>query len=160
MTVIPAWVDDYVGIPFADEGSSRDGSNCYGLVRLVLRERARIEPPVYGAISAKAVFAAARAFSRAKMLSPWQAVDVRGPDEPSDVFLRQARPRIAGLDLVLMTRRSRTARFAEVDGHIGIMATPQIMLHVEESCDAVAIPLHEPSVRERIIGIYRHEALA
>ncbi|MGD9767976.1 MAG: hypothetical protein AB7U62_10045 [Pseudolabrys sp.] len=157
MTAIPAWTDSYVGIPFLDRGATRDGCNCYGLVRLVLQERAGIALPTYSAVSATAVLAAARAFSRAKLLPPWQPVAVRGPDEPSDVFLRHARSRIAAMDLVLMTRRGRAA---EVDGHIGIMVTPQLLLHVEESCDAVVIPLDEPSVRERVNGIYRHEALA
>jgi hypothetical protein len=32
----PAWVEDYIGIPFSDRGRSKEGCDCYGLVRMVL----------------------------------------------------------------------------------------------------------------------------
>lgn len=38
---------EFVGLPYRDHGRERDGVDCYGLVRLVLRELRGIELPIY-----------------------------------------------------------------------------------------------------------------
>ena len=42
----PSWAGAYVGIPYRDHGADRSGCDCWGLVRLVYRERARIDAAV------------------------------------------------------------------------------------------------------------------
>lgn len=39
---------DFVGVPFADHGRTREGADCWGLVRAALKECAGIEMPDYG----------------------------------------------------------------------------------------------------------------
>ena len=39
MTELPAWVADYVGLPWEPYGRTRAGVDCWGLVRLVYEER-------------------------------------------------------------------------------------------------------------------------
>lgn len=43
----PARAGTYVGIPYADHRSDRSGCDCWGLVRLVYRERAGVVLPAY-----------------------------------------------------------------------------------------------------------------
>ena len=43
-------LSDYVGIPFQDDGDSRDGINCWNLYRLVLSEQCKVELPSYAEV--------------------------------------------------------------------------------------------------------------
>lgn len=45
--MIPPWVASYLQVPFRDKGRTRDGVDCYGLVRLIYHEQRRIELPSY-----------------------------------------------------------------------------------------------------------------
>lgn len=41
------WITSYLGIPFQDHGRTREGVDCYGLVRLIYEERRGITLPSY-----------------------------------------------------------------------------------------------------------------
>lgn len=42
-----SWVEQYLAIPFKERGRTREGVDCYGLVRLIYQERRGIELPSY-----------------------------------------------------------------------------------------------------------------
>ncbi|HNU27161.1 MAG TPA: NlpC/P60 family protein [Planctomycetota bacterium] len=42
-----AWAADYVGIPYRFGGDSRDGADCWGLARMILRERFGRDVPAF-----------------------------------------------------------------------------------------------------------------
>lgn len=134
------WTTKYIGIPFADAGSTRDGCNCWGLVCLVLSEQRGIEVPTYGEITARDLVAAARAMGRDGLKTPWTRVT-----EPK------------AFDVALMYAMTPTN--ARVVGHAGIMSSPTDLLHVWRKTDAVNMAIDHPRIRHRIVGFYRHAAL-
>jgi NlpC/P60 family len=42
-----AWINDYVGVPFVENGRTRDGWDCWGLVVAIYRDRLGLELPDY-----------------------------------------------------------------------------------------------------------------
>ena len=45
--MVPAWAAQYLNLPFLGRGRTREGVDCYGLVRLVYQEQLGIELPSY-----------------------------------------------------------------------------------------------------------------
>jgi len=45
--MIPEWHKNYIEIPFAERGYSREGVNCWGLVYLIYKEQLKIDLPTY-----------------------------------------------------------------------------------------------------------------
>lgn len=39
------WCNDYISIPFADHGRSKDGCDCWGLARIIYKEKLGIDLP-------------------------------------------------------------------------------------------------------------------
>jgi len=139
--VIPGWADRYVGIPFLDNGRSLAGCDCWGLVRLVLREQFGLDLPSYvgGYASANEREEASALIAGRIPADGWWRV----PDQ-------QARP---GDGVVL--------RIMNQPWHVGLMVTPSDFLHVFEGQAVSAIErVDSPRWKRRVVGFYRHEALA
>lgn len=133
------WANDYVGIPFRDNGHSHDGCNCWGLVKLVLWYERGILVPEYGEISAADLMRAARQIKQDSNARPW--IKVTQPES---------------FDVVLMTAKEGGHRIC---GHAGIMTSTTRVLHVWKETAAVNMDIAHARVRETIVGFYRHEAL-
>lgn len=143
--MISRWPDRYVGLPFVDGGRSREGVDCWGLVRLVFAELVGITLPDYAEIAADDWRRAARAM-----------IDATASSTLIEVDASRARP----FDFVFMRGHSDGARPISIVNHIGIMAPGNFVLHAEEATNVVMVPLESGSVRFRIAGIYRYHALA
>lgn len=133
-------ITGYVGIPFRDKGRDRNGVDCWGLVRLVLADHG-INLPTYGEISSEELLRVAREVRDGLSSPVWRNVT----DEPR-------RP----LDGVVMRNRFGPG---EARGHIGIMVSQTEMLHAEAITGTVKAEIHDPTIRNRIIGFYRHKDL-
>lgn len=132
---VPAWVADYVGLPFLRCGRTREGLDCWGLVSLVLSEQYGISLPDYSGTGwgngpARAV---AETIER-EAGAYWREVPASGA-QPGDVLLMTAR----GLPI-----------------HVGVLVAPGWILHAEETADTCLEPLDSPHFRRRIAGFYRH----
>lgn len=127
----------FVGLPHEAHGRSRAGVDCWGLGVLLYRE-AGVRLPSYAqdcpALDAQQDLAALIAGEAAQ--PPWRVVT-------------DARP----LDALLF----RTGRYAT---HIGWAVDARRMLHVRDSQRAVIEPFRGVRWDRRLIGIFRHEALA
>jgi cell wall-associated NlpC family hydrolase len=137
-----SWVERYIGIPFSNDGLGFDGCHCWGLVRLVLLNERNVEVPTYGELSAKDLLAVERTISSSAAGDPW--IKVSGARKQFDVVVMHARPEESG----------------RVAAHVGIMASAKAMLHVERSTSAVLVDIDHRSVKRRVIGTFRHKALA
>lgn len=132
---VPLWAGRYIGIKFKDDGHGFDGSNCFGLVYLVLKHQCGIEINPQSDVSAADV---ERASIRAQVVAscaPW--MPVVGEPRLYDVAL------IAGKPL-----------------HTGIVVGEEALLHIWRAPEAMAMHLRNPHLRSRLIGFYRHSALA
>lgn len=134
------WANNYVGIPFRDNGCGFDGCNCWGLVKIVLWNECGILVPEYGEISAEDLMRAARQIKQDSNARPW--IRVQEPRE---------------FDVVLMTAKEGGHRIC---GHAGIMTSATRVLHVWKETAAVNMGISHARVRETIVGFYRHEALS
>ena len=144
----PEWTNAYVGIPFDESGTEPSGTNCCGLVRLVLRDQAGVTVPTYrehyrdlgdeGLVSD---------LIRAH-LPEWLPVVERPPGlEAIDLT------RVRMLDVVLMNVEGRPL-------HVGVVVGRGKMLHVERGIDAVVERFDRGPWGRRVVGIYRHRELA
>ncbi|OJU12760.1 MAG: hypothetical protein BGN85_08845 [Alphaproteobacteria bacterium 64-11] len=137
-----AQIRGYVGIPFVDGGRTIAGCDCWGLVRLVHEREAGIELPDYGEIGAFELAVVARHMRYDADADPW----VKVSNLPRRTF-----------DVVVMRRFGDHGR-API--HVGIMVSDRHMLHVENPADSHLVTLEHPTVKPRILEVYRHRRLA
>lgn len=129
----PAWVGGYIGLSFRSGGRTRDGLDCWGLVRLVLAERFGIDVPSY----ADAYGDAHRALDVAPLIDAhrddWVAVP-KGAERLGDAVLLRTK----GWPM-----------------HVGLIVARGRMLHIEAGIASVIERLDSPIWRDRIVGVYR-----
>ena len=131
------WIARYVGIPFLDGGRDIKGLDCWGLVRLVLKEQCQIDVPSYGDISADDLQKIAREVSGEIRKEPWH------PTISPTLF-----------DVAVMHRHVAPV-------HVGIIVAlnPLRMLHIERATCVVFVPVTHASVIQRRLSYFRHREL-
>lgn len=129
-----------VGLPYAELGRSREGVDCWGLVRLAYAELAGIDLPSYadGYLATNDRAEINGLITGAKSNGVWSAVDPH---------------RVYSLDVVVFRR----GRF---DSHVGIVVDPSRNLMVHASghgsrAEAWTGNLWSP----RLVGFWRHRDL-
>ncbi len=136
-----AWVEKYLGIPWtADSISPKEGLNCWGVLQHIYRQELGIELPEY-VISAKNIRAIQKVTHTNQGLEPW-AMRVQIGQEKA-------------FDGVLMKGLVQGHTF---DMHVGLITTPGYLLHIERDIGVCHVKLVHPTVRHRVVAIYRHES--
>ena len=129
--MIPAWVKDYIGIPFKIKGQDKDGCDCYGLARLIQKEQFGNDWPSFvGDYDDDSIDEVGSAVALHK--SKFHQVEV---------------PEIG--DIVLMNRRG-------VPTHIGIYIGNGRMIHNDIGVATCIQSLGSPKEKSRIEGFYRY----
>lgn len=123
----------YIGVPFLEHGRyADDGLDCWGLVRLVLREQLGVELPDLGYSYPHSHAVGAITLTVGEQLPSWQEVE-RGQEQPGDVVLL----RILGAPI-----------------HVGVVTEPGWMLHVMQGIDTCLERYDGPIWSRRIEGIF------
>jgi len=129
---------NFVGLPHADLGRERAGVDCYGLLRLVYAEVLGVDLPsyteAYGSCEQRDELAVL--ISGETSAHPWRSVEI--PQAYDALQFRIGRH----------------------DCHLGIAVDRRRMLHVHERSHSVIVPIMASGWRDRLVGIYRHEALS
>lgn len=144
------WAERYVGVPFVDGGRTLAGCDCWGLVRIVLADAAGLELPTYDAISAHDLIRVARQVGRMAGAGPWSTAVPIGQERALDVA-------------VLRVHRTVERGFGanpRMPAHVGVIVAAGMILHAQAGVCSVIQPLADQEIGRRILGIYRHEALA
>lgn len=132
-------VAEYIGLPFRTHGRDRGGCDCWGLVRIVYRERLGVELPDLGETYGDALTdCAAIADLIARERPMWHPIE-RGQELPGDLV---------------------TLRLKRVECHVGVVVSRPLMLHSEADkiaacCERYDVPLYA----RRVTGFYRHAQL-
>lgn len=140
---VPAWVEGYIGLPFAERGYDRHGINCWGLYRLVALEQFGVALPTHAdrytdlKLDRRAI-----AETYLAHVTDWYTVaEKRGED-----LFHRIDPAVG--DGVLMS----------VDGrplHCGMVVKRGVMLHIERGIDSMLEYYDRGAWKHRVMGLYR-----
>lgn len=128
------WTADYIGKPFADGGRGPGSYDCWGLIFSVYRDRLGIDLPAYGEISA------------ADILRIRREISTRVGD---DIWDRVQHPQ--EFDVAVMRLPTGKAH-----GHVGVMVNSRCVMHVERASHVAIERIDGVTIRNRILGFYRH----
>ena len=131
--MVPAWVAQYVDIPFKEKGRNRSGCDCWGLVRLIWGDQFGIQVPsfVNQYISTKDNGIGSLVEEN---MDPWTPVPAGMETLGDGVLLRiEGRPK-----------------------HVGIVLEPGRMIHCAQDVGTVIEKYRTKKWERRIIGFYRY----
>ena len=132
------WSSKYLNIPYLADGRGWDGADCWGLVRLVLKEEKGLDLPSYGEISSEELLQIHK--------------KIKEQVELAEVWENIPRESIQPFDICAMTAVGK-----RIVCHVGIMVDNKHLLHVEKVADSVIIPLTDRTIRERISCFRRYK---
>jgi len=131
-------LNDYIGLPFAERGRDRSGLDCWGLLALIYREQIGIELPSFAEAYTTTQDGEALSDLIAGNLGPWRSIPA-GTERVGDG--------------VLMTLACQPR-------HVGIVAAPGRVLHIERGMGSIIEPYTSPRIIRRIVGFFRHRSAA
>jgi cell wall-associated NlpC family hydrolase len=148
----PPWVRQYIGLPFLTMGRDRAGCDCWGLVRLVLKEQFNIEIESHADEYDDALAGAVVAPLIEKHKPEWLEIAARAADM-SDAQWIEAVADLGNLgDVALLRARGWPS-------HVGLIVARGRMLHIEAGIETMLERLDSPIWRQRVVGLYRHPRL-
>lgn len=140
------WSNLYIAAPFVDKGRGPTGFDCWGLVADVLANHAGITVRTHEDISPDAGLDIVAALEAEIVSDDWIKVPLAKRRE---------------FDVVNMIGQYRSGLgFKNAENHFGIITTSKRLLHIEPGISATCVEVSHESVRDRIVAVFRHKALA
>lgn len=133
----------YIGLPYYRGGRTREGLDCYGLLRLYLQEAGVLLPAHHDTFDFQEI-----THELALQISSghWQPID-RDARRTYDAVTMWAFPLING-------------RHVKLPCHIAVLTDKDHILDIDEGKSSLRIRIDHPLYKNRVIGFYRHEQLA
>jgi cell wall-associated NlpC family hydrolase len=124
--------------------------HCWGLVRDVYQMVLGINLPVYGEVDARELHAVAQAVlaGRTKAGTWYEVLPFPGTEKPFDVVVMRGWL----LDVDGKPRRGVV--------HTGLVTRTGHVMHTDMGYAVVEVPLRHPTVKRKLVGCYRHVAVA
>lgn len=137
------WPEKYLRIPFVDRGESWQGCDCWGLLKLILREQLGKEISSHSDIQPGDLRQKVRAI-------------VKGADSDPE-WARVAAGEEAAFDCVLMRGQiSVDGRMYSRPVHVGAVVRPGLLIHIEAGAGVTVVNYREhPRVKGRVISFHR-----
>ena len=145
MTQPPSYTSRYIGIPYGDGGRNIETCDCWGLVRLVMEERASILLPSHSTVSESDYRTVSREINDAKSQGDWIAIP-HGEEKELDV-----------VEMVSPTRQNSRISFLPL--HVGIVVCQWWVLHTEAATGSRLSTYRDQRTAARILGFWRHRLL-
>jgi len=128
------WSDDLIGLPWKEKGRGREGTDCWGLVRLAFAEKRKIGLPSYHDAYASTL--------------DCEAIEHTIDHEMAGLVERVEPADVLPWDFVLMREGDQAV-------HVGLVTTPGRMLHIERGQTSGVVRLADAEFRLRIVGFFR-----
>jgi len=127
------WVDDYIGIPFGKNGSTRESCDCWRLVVMVYKDKLNIDLPDFSGIFVDGSLASLRKVTKhiRETKKAWQKVDKPLP-----------------FDVILL-------RTGSMVYHCGVVIGRRTMLHVMDGINSTIEEFTSLQWKQKIEGFYR-----
>lgn len=136
---LPAWVTQYIGLPFQELGRGPDAFDCWGLVRWILLREADIEAPDYS-----------EAYQDVGDRVAVPRAIKRGLERD---FVSVERPEL--FDLIIIRTGGRSIPVAAM--HVGLVLDRSSFIHVPEGAQLSTLDRYTERMWERRIeGFWRH----
>lgn len=128
------WCNDYIKIPFADHGRSREGCDCWGLARLIYKDKFNVDlPELLEYKDIKDGCNIAKLYEEEH--KNWEEIKI-GDEKPYDLLVFK----IYGFPT-----------------HIAVVIQKGLMIHCEKGCGThISEYNREKQWSQRLKGIYRY----
>lgn len=143
--MIPAWVDQYIGVPFLEYGRDPKGWDCWGCLRWCLAKHYGIEIPAFdgktwheppiGMTDREKVVHRLR-----------QSVELSELMQSNITQWREIEKPYPGCGVLMRPHRHAM--------HVGLVVDVGVMLHIEEGCHTVCVPYDGLMWKNRVEGFY------
>ena len=129
------WADDYIGILFGKNGSTRESCDCWRLVVMVYKDKLNIDLPDFAGLFVDGSLASLKKVTRhiRETKKTWQKVDKPLP-----------------FDVILL-------RTGNMVYHCGVVIGRRTMLHVMEGINSTIEEFTGLQWKNKVEGFYRYE---